>query len=336
VSSARLYFIEGEVWIKMKKLFTAFMMLLLLAGCGNATYDKAMEQGKLAVAKGEYDKAAGLFELALDEKPDDTEAKHFYEILIALSDVKEAVNSGKWEEALTKANKLLKEKNLPSSMKKDIQQSIQTAESAQKQFKAVTERIEKIKTLVNEKKYVEAQNLINELKQDESIKDVYPSFSGEVGTLKVAVNEELKKQKEAEEAAKEKARVEAERKKNEISWATYYNGRFGFTIQYPKDWVLGPEADNGDGLALYKENDAEVLVYASNYMEEYKPDLSNYKKITTKAGYEAYLLEQNDSFDGIIIYNGIEFHLNVTTMNQSFNQKYSVVLKQMFMNVRLD
>jgi hypothetical protein len=81
---------------------------------------------------------------------------------------------------------------------------------------------------------------------------------------------------------------------------------------------------------------AEVLVYASNYMEEFKPDLSNYKKITTKTGYEAYLLEKNDSFDGIIIYNGIEFHLNVTTMNQSFYQKYSDVLRQMFINVRLD
>ena len=57
------------------------MMLLLLAGCGNATYDKAMEQGKLAVAKGEYDKAAGLFELALDEKPKDKEAKQTYENL---------------------------------------------------------------------------------------------------------------------------------------------------------------------------------------------------------------------------------------------------------------
>jgi hypothetical protein len=323
----------------MRKLFTAFMMLLLLAGCGNDTYDKAMEQGKLVIAKGEYDKAAGLFELALDEKPEDNEAKHFYEILIALSDVKEAVNSGKWEEALTKANKLLKEKNLPSSMKKDIQQSIQTAESGKKQFQAVTERIEKIKTLVNEKMYVEAQTLINELEQDESIKEVYPIFSEEVGTLEVEVNEELKKQKEAEEAAKEKARVEAERKKNQISWSIYYNERFGFTIKYPKGWILGPEPTNGDGRSLYKENDAEIIVYGTNYMEEYMPDLSSHEKLKTSSDRDAYLQVTKEGavvdFNGVISDGTIVFNLE-GTMSQEFYQKNDDILKQMLLTVKIE
>lgn len=324
----------------MKKILAAFLTILLLAGCGNETYDKAMEQGKLAVAKGEYDKALGLFELALDEKPKDKEAKSKYDILVALSNVEEAVKNEKWDEALLKGNKLLKEKDLASSLKKEVEQYIQTAEAGKKKLQLVTEKIEKIKTLVNEKNYVEAQKLINELKQDQILKEVDQRYSEEVGNIELAVNEEIKKQKAAEEAvAKEKARVEAEKKKNEITWSSYYNERFGFTIKYPKGWILGPEPTNGDGRSLYKENDAEIIVYGTNYMEEFKPDLSGYEKLKTSAGQDAYLQVTKEGavveFNGVISNGTIEFHL-AGTMSKEFYQTNGDILKQMLLTVKID
>jgi hypothetical protein len=323
----------------MKKLLVAFLTILLLAGCGNETYDKAMEQGKLALAKWEFDKASGLFELALEEEPKDIEAKKFYESLKILSQVQADVKNSQWDDALTKANSLLKEKNVTGSIKKQLKQYIDTAEAGKEQYKAVSEKVENIRGLVSEKNYTEAQKLISDLKQDESTKTGFDRFSEEVNKLEITINEEIKKQMAAEEAAKEKARIEAERKKNQISWSTYHNGRFGFTINYPKDWILGPEPTNGDGRALYQGNNAEVIASASNYIEEIKQDISNYEKITTSTGYEAFLLVQNNgskiSFKGLIINGEIQFNLTAT-MNQSFYQKYSEVLKKMFDNVKLD
>jgi hypothetical protein len=71
-------------------------------------------------------------------------------------------------------------------------------------------------------------------------------------------------------------------------------------------------------------------------MEEFKPDISNYERLITKSGEEAFLLVQNNganiAFDGMIIHNGIEFHLRAT-MHEDFYQQYSEVVNQMFLNV---
>ena len=51
-----------------------FGMLTLLGGCGNSSYNKFMEEGKLALASKEYEQAVNMFKLAYDEK-DNREAE---------------------------------------------------------------------------------------------------------------------------------------------------------------------------------------------------------------------------------------------------------------------
>lgn len=250
---------------------------LLLAGCGNDTYDKAMEQGKLALAQGEFEKAQGLFELALEEEPKDQEAQQYHDDLTALFEVEEAINNKEWDQALTKSDQLLKEKDLPGSIKKELNKHRQTAETA-----------------------------------------------------KANVNEQ--KQNVAESPEKESS----EAKKDTVNWKTYHNERFGFTINYPAEWNPGAEPTNGDGRALHPGNESEVLVYASNYMTENHPDLTGYEKVTTNSGYEAYIMDDHDySYEGVIIHDGIEFHLSAT-MSPSFKQKYYDAIKQMLFNVKFD
>ena len=56
--------------VKVEKFKTIIVMSLLImsmVGCGNNTANKAIEQGKLAMASKEYDKALRLFQLAIDE-----------------------------------------------------------------------------------------------------------------------------------------------------------------------------------------------------------------------------------------------------------------------------
>ncbi len=45
----------------------------MLTGCTNSTFNKSMEEGKLALASKEYEKASGLFSLAIEEKENSKE-----------------------------------------------------------------------------------------------------------------------------------------------------------------------------------------------------------------------------------------------------------------------
>lgn len=198
----------------MKQLLAALFTITLLVGCNNGTYEKAMEQGKLALANGEFDKALASFELALEEEPNDKDAKMLHERLVALNQVKEAMENTKWDDALTKANSLLKDATVESSVKKELEQYIKTAESSKVQYQTVSEKVAYIKGLVNEKKYNEAQTALGELKQDESLKAVLEGFSNEVSTMEQTVNTGIMKQKDAEVAAAKKA-AEAAGKRQE-------------------------------------------------------------------------------------------------------------------------
>lgn len=48
--------------------FSILLIATLLFGCSNETFDKAVEQGKLALANKEYTNANASFEIALKEK----------------------------------------------------------------------------------------------------------------------------------------------------------------------------------------------------------------------------------------------------------------------------
>ena len=59
----------------MKKyLIILVLATTLIIGCGNNTYNKAIEEGKFAVANQEYEKSQAMFELAIKEKNNDKEA----------------------------------------------------------------------------------------------------------------------------------------------------------------------------------------------------------------------------------------------------------------------
>ncbi len=110
---------------------------LFLVGCNTETknvptnepFDQIMEEADLALETGEFEKAITSLELALDEKPDDKKAKTLYENLVAFNLVTEAMENGDWEDALMKANNLLKEKSLTSSIKEKVEKYIEESKA---------------------------------------------------------------------------------------------------------------------------------------------------------------------------------------------------------------
>ncbi|MCP8967926.1 lysozyme inhibitor LprI family protein [Ectobacillus ponti] len=184
----------------MKRL-AVFLAAGLLVGCGDGTYDKAMEQGKLALADGQYEKAMASFELALKEKPGDKEAKASYEELSLLNKVKGYMGEKKWEDALASAKQLQGEKDLPVNVKKAVEEYMKTAETNQKQQADVAAQVEKLKSLQAQKQYTEALALISSLRQNAAMGDAVAAFTSQIDGVETAINQELSKQQEAEQQA---------------------------------------------------------------------------------------------------------------------------------------
>lgn len=122
-------------------------------------------------------------------------------------------------------------------------------------------------------------------------------------------------------------------------WSEYYNERFEFSIPYPSDWNIGEEPTNGDGITLYQDSENEILVYASYYMEDFAPDLSNYEKFANESGEEVYINSQENGekilYDGVIISESIEFHLSGSLSKEFYNKNIDI-LNQMLINAKVE
>lgn len=77
------------------------LITLILAGCSNAKYDEAMDNGVDSIKNEEYEKAAEFFEEAIEEKDEDDKASTYLKQTNSLNDGIEAMEDGDFEEAAT-------------------------------------------------------------------------------------------------------------------------------------------------------------------------------------------------------------------------------------------
>lgn len=126
---------------------------------------------------------------------------------------------------------------------------------------------------------------------------------------------------------------------NNVEWNYYNNERFGFNVPYPSTWNIREEAANGDGLVLYQGDDAEISVYASNYMEDFEPDLSDYEVLLNENGKEVYTSSKENEneviYDGVILNGNIEFHLSGTLSLEFYNDNIEI-LNDMLLNTEIE
>lgn len=92
----------------MKKaliLLVALAVVVGLVGCGNSTAKKAIENGKLALADNDIEKAESSFNLAITEDKDNEEAKDWLELIEKYNQLVSQIEN----KEIDKANKSLKE-----------------------------------------------------------------------------------------------------------------------------------------------------------------------------------------------------------------------------------
>ena len=109
--------------MKVKKyVIIPLLCAVLLTGCTNKTFEKFMEEGKLAIASGEYEKAENMFSLALEEKKDNKEASALYSQTENLIRVIKLKDEGNYEEAISLCDEIIKIESELDLIKKKVKE----------------------------------------------------------------------------------------------------------------------------------------------------------------------------------------------------------------------
>ncbi|MGK7377392.1 lysozyme inhibitor LprI family protein [Planococcus sp. 1R117A] len=177
----------------MKKITILIAAIMLLAGCGSSTYDKAMENAKVALANREFDEAMALSKLALEEKPKDEKALAIHTYLEELEEVNKAMDEKVWDVVLKRTEEMEKEEGLPYSIAQELKNISRLALANQNNEKAVSEKIKEIDLLLANQEFQEAQAKIEALQKDEKLKAALEDHSEEISSLSSEISVAVQK-----------------------------------------------------------------------------------------------------------------------------------------------
>lgn len=148
----------------MKKLLTVIgLTFLMLAGCSNGNFDKAMDEGKTALTNKEYKNALSSFEKALDEKKDDSDAKMLVEQTKVMIEAVKLKEESKVEESIKSFEKVENMKNGNTALVKQAKEERTALLAIVEQKKKYSEQLVKSEELINKKNYAEAKDILNKL-----------------------------------------------------------------------------------------------------------------------------------------------------------------------------
>ncbi|WP_433772871.1 tetratricopeptide repeat protein [Bacillus wiedmannii] len=150
----------------MKRLILGIIFLFLMAGCSNETYKKAMDQGKLALASKEYDTAEASFDLALEEKKNDKEAKILQEQTTKMIRAIKEKSSGNIEQAIDLFQEVEKEKDGSTTLQNQAKEQKALLTEHKELKSQYIDQLEKAEKLKTDKKYDEAKVIVNKIIND--------------------------------------------------------------------------------------------------------------------------------------------------------------------------
>ncbi|HEF1903590.1 MULTISPECIES: hypothetical protein [Bacillus] len=210
----------------MKKFLMSFSILLiatLLFGCSNETFDKAVEQGKLALANKEYTNANASFEIALKEKKDEEvqtlqkQASKMEKALIAKEklDIDNAIKL--FDQVSTMKDGLETVKNEAKKEKETLTQYKDKRENYNKELQTAQD-------LLSEKKFDESKVILTKVQQETTSDKMFTEQNQKVTEQleklekeKNAAVEEEKRQEEQKKAAEQKKQQQAKEQQKQTA-----------------------------------------------------------------------------------------------------------------------
>lgn len=148
----------------MKKLLTVIgLTFLMLAGCSNGNFEKAVDEGNTALTNKEYKTALSSFEKALDEKKDDSDVKVLVEQTKAMMEAVKLKEETNVEESIKSFEKVESMKNGSTTLIKQAKEERTALLAILETKKKYSEQLVKGEELISKKNYAEAKELLNKL-----------------------------------------------------------------------------------------------------------------------------------------------------------------------------
>ena len=187
----------------MKKLLTVIgLTFLMLAGCSDGNFEKAMDEGNTALTDKEYKTALSSFEKALDEKKDDSDVKVLVEQTKAMIEAMKLKEETKVEESIKSFEKVESVKNGSSTLIKQAKEERTALLAILEQKKKYSEQLVKSEELISKKNYSEAKEILNKLVSDTKDNKNLEEYNKKAAGLITKIGEEEKNAKSETVAAK--------------------------------------------------------------------------------------------------------------------------------------
>lgn len=171
------------------------LTFLMLAGCSNGNFEKAMDEGKTALTNKEYKNALSSFEQALDEKKDDSDAKVLVEQTKAMIEAVKLKEETKIEESIKSFEKVENMKNGNTTLIKQAKEERTALLVILEQKKKYSEQLTKSEELISKKNYAEAREILNKLVAETKDNKKLEEYNKKAVGLVTKINEEEKNAK---------------------------------------------------------------------------------------------------------------------------------------------
>ncbi|PEK16334.1 hypothetical protein [Bacillus toyonensis] len=187
----------------MRKLLTVIgLTFLMLAGCSNGNFEKAMDEGKTALTNKEYKTALSLFERALDEKKDDSDVKVLVEQTKAMIEAVKLKEETKVEESIKSFEKVESVKNGSNTLLKQAKEERTALLAILEQKKKYSEQLTKSEEFISKKNYAEAKEILDKLVSETKGNKNFEEYNKKAVGLVTKIGEEEKTAKSETAAPK--------------------------------------------------------------------------------------------------------------------------------------
>ncbi|MED3483369.1 hypothetical protein P4523_14820 [Bacillus toyonensis] len=187
----------------MRKLLTVIgLTFLMLAGCSNGNFEKAMDEGKTALTNKEYKTALSSFERALDEKKDDSDVKVLVEQTKAMIEAVKLKEETKVEESIKSFEKVESVKNGSNTLLKQAKEERTALLAILEQKKKYSEQLTKSEEFISKKNYTEAKEILDKLVSETKGNKNFEEYNKKAVGLVTKIGEEEKTAKSETAAPK--------------------------------------------------------------------------------------------------------------------------------------
>lgn len=208
------------------------IVLLFITGCSNDTFNKAVEQGKLAIANKEYDK----------------DTKTLYEQTKEMVQAIKSQSDSKVDDAIKLFEEVEKTNGGSDTLKmqaKDARETLVAQKEKQDQY---NNQLTKADDLKNNQKYTEAKDILNTIVTETKDKDYLKTINQKATEMITAIDQEVAKA-ESDKAAAEAKKKEEDAKAAEVA---KQQQQVAFTGEQAVSYAKKKYGDsNGDTLYSY-------------------------------------------------------------------------------------